>query len=245
MVDRSVFTSLTSQTAGGSGVSGGGKKIVKRIVRSEIAGKSDWASRASGTVGLRNILDPLVADRVDRLNHCTFAMKHRIERVCEIIKRELGSIIVRELTFSAPLVTVSAVDITPDLKRGPRFCQRARHGGPEAKRAREARAEPRHAARSGACQTHRSQAHSTSILNSTSPIERTVHSRAAGSLDELSWTKNNEFHFRRNRSHLGGVQNILVASHLRPDGDALGSTIAFSLWLKSWGKMSPPGTRRE
>jgi len=35
---------------------------------------------------------------------------------------------------------------------------------------------------------------------------------------------------------LGEVQNILVASHVRPDGDALGSTIAFSLWLKSLGK---------
>ena len=44
-------------------------------------------------------------------------MKHRIERVCEILKRELGSIIGRELTFSAPLVTISAVDITPDLKQ--------------------------------------------------------------------------------------------------------------------------------
>lgn len=44
-------------------------------------------------------------------------MKHRIERVCEVLQRELGAIIVRELTFSAPLVTVSAVDITPDLKQ--------------------------------------------------------------------------------------------------------------------------------
>ena len=44
-------------------------------------------------------------------------MKHRIERVCEILKRELGPIILRELTFSAPLVTISAVDITPDLKQ--------------------------------------------------------------------------------------------------------------------------------
>jgi len=35
---------------------------------------------------------------------------------------------------------------------------------------------------------------------------------------------------------LKGGQNILVASHARPDGDALGSTIAFSLWLKSLGK---------
>lgn len=31
-------------------------------------------------------------------------------------------------------------------------------------------------------------------------------------------------------------QNILVASHVRPDGDALGSTIAVALWLKSLGK---------
>ncbi len=44
------------------------------------------------------------------------AMKHRLERVCEVLKRELGVIILRELTFPSPLVTVSAVDITPDLK---------------------------------------------------------------------------------------------------------------------------------
>lgn len=44
-------------------------------------------------------------------------MKHRLERVCEVIKRELGVIIAREITFSSPLVTVSGVDITPDLKQ--------------------------------------------------------------------------------------------------------------------------------
>lgn len=32
------------------------------------------------------------------------------------------------------------------------------------------------------------------------------------------------------------AEKILVASHIRPDGDALGSTIAFALWLKSIGK---------
>lgn len=35
---------------------------------------------------------------------------------------------------------------------------------------------------------------------------------------------------------LQGAKSILVASHARPDGDALGSTIAFALWLKSLGK---------
>lgn len=44
-------------------------------------------------------------------------MKHRLERVCEVLKRELGVIVVRELTFTSPLVTISAVDITPDLKQ--------------------------------------------------------------------------------------------------------------------------------
>lgn len=32
---------------------------------------------------------------------------------------------------------------------------------------------------------------------------------------------------------LASAKSILVASHVRPDGDALGSTIAFALWLKS------------
>ncbi len=35
---------------------------------------------------------------------------------------------------------------------------------------------------------------------------------------------------------LHGAENILVTSHLRPDGDALGSSIACGLWLLSLGK---------
>ena len=45
-------------------------------------------------------------------------MKHRIERINEVIKRELSEIITRELNFSAQvLVTVHAVDITADLRQ--------------------------------------------------------------------------------------------------------------------------------
>jgi ribosome-binding factor A len=44
-------------------------------------------------------------------------MKHRLERVCEVLKRELGIIIGREIDFSPVLVTVSDVDVTPDLKQ--------------------------------------------------------------------------------------------------------------------------------
>lgn len=43
-------------------------------------------------------------------------MKHRLQRVQELIKRELSELIVRELTFNGALVTVQEVDITPDLK---------------------------------------------------------------------------------------------------------------------------------
>ncbi len=44
-------------------------------------------------------------------------MKHRLERVCEVLKRELGVILVREIDFSPVLVTISSVDMTPDLKQ--------------------------------------------------------------------------------------------------------------------------------
>lgn len=44
-------------------------------------------------------------------------MKHRIERVCEVLKRELGVILLREFDFAPVLVAISAVDVTPDLKQ--------------------------------------------------------------------------------------------------------------------------------
>lgn len=43
-------------------------------------------------------------------------MKNRPARVRELIQRELGAIITRELTFRATLVTVHGVDLTPDFR---------------------------------------------------------------------------------------------------------------------------------
>ncbi len=43
-------------------------------------------------------------------------MKNRPARVRELIQRELGAIIARELTFRATLVTVHGVDLTPDFR---------------------------------------------------------------------------------------------------------------------------------
>jgi len=44
-------------------------------------------------------------------------MKHRLDRVNEVIKRELSDLLRREFTFSAKLVTIQQVDVTPDLKQ--------------------------------------------------------------------------------------------------------------------------------
>jgi ribosome-binding factor A len=43
-------------------------------------------------------------------------MKHRLLRVNELLKRELGALLVREMTFENLLVTVNQVNVTPDLK---------------------------------------------------------------------------------------------------------------------------------
>jgi ribosome-binding factor A len=43
-------------------------------------------------------------------------MKHRLPRVNELLRRELGDLVTRELTFPAKLVTIQQVDVTPDLK---------------------------------------------------------------------------------------------------------------------------------
>lgn len=43
-------------------------------------------------------------------------MKHRLVRVAEILKRELSTAILREVPSDGALVTVNAVDVTPDLR---------------------------------------------------------------------------------------------------------------------------------
>jgi ribosome-binding factor A len=43
-------------------------------------------------------------------------MKHRQLRVNELVKRELSAIISREINFEGVLVSINAVNVTPDLK---------------------------------------------------------------------------------------------------------------------------------
>jgi ribosome-binding factor A len=44
-------------------------------------------------------------------------MKNRLSRVNELLKRELSELVRREITFTAKLVTIQQVDVTPNLKQ--------------------------------------------------------------------------------------------------------------------------------
>ena len=43
-------------------------------------------------------------------------MKHRLLRINELVKRELSGIIAREITFDSAIVSISHVNVAPDLK---------------------------------------------------------------------------------------------------------------------------------
>ena len=43
-------------------------------------------------------------------------MKHRMLRVNEVVKRELSGIVAREMNFEGALVSISHVEVAPDLK---------------------------------------------------------------------------------------------------------------------------------
>jgi ribosome-binding factor A len=57
------------------------------------------------------------AANTPRQSAATTIMKHRLLRVNELLKRELSSIITREISFDGALVTLNQVDVTPDLKQ--------------------------------------------------------------------------------------------------------------------------------
>lgn len=45
-------------------------------------------------------------------------MSHRLNRVNELLKREIGSVVQRDYEWHGKLVTISAVEVTQDLKEG-------------------------------------------------------------------------------------------------------------------------------
>ena len=45
-------------------------------------------------------------------------MSQRLQKVNELLRREISSAIARDLEFSGALVTVNSVEVTPDLRQG-------------------------------------------------------------------------------------------------------------------------------
>ncbi len=52
---------------------------------------------------------------------CIFEMKNRLVRVGEILKRELSTVILREVPSDGALITVNSVDVSPDLRNAAVF----------------------------------------------------------------------------------------------------------------------------
>jgi len=48
-------------------------------------------------------------------------MKNRLVRVAEILKRELSTVILREVPSDGALITINAVDVSPDLRNATVF----------------------------------------------------------------------------------------------------------------------------
>jgi ribosome-binding factor A len=48
-------------------------------------------------------------------------MKNRLVRVAEILKRELSTVILREVPSDGALITVNSVDVSPDLRNATVF----------------------------------------------------------------------------------------------------------------------------
>jgi ribosome-binding factor A len=57
----------------------------------------------------------LAASTLQRFN-TSMTMKHRQLRLNELVKRELSATIARQINFEGVLVSINAVDVTPDLK---------------------------------------------------------------------------------------------------------------------------------
>jgi ribosome-binding factor A len=73
--------------------------------------------RAEPPLPAGRLFPPAAILLLSDINPITFSpMKHRLERVNELIRRELGDLVTRECSFESKLVTIQQVDVTPDLK---------------------------------------------------------------------------------------------------------------------------------
>jgi ribosome-binding factor A len=192
-------------------------------------------------------------------------MKHRLERVNEVIRRELGELITRECQFTAKLVTIQQVDITPDLKHAHVYVSVI--GTPaEQKQAmatlHDARTSLQRAmskrvvikytphlhfkgrrddrARQPGAEHHEPDRHSRRREGEPHELEAEDAAPQIRSKHQMMSTSTEETKTNCGLDEIAAVlrekRRFVVMSHVRPDGDALGCTLAMALCLKQLGK---------
>src|SRR6266566_822133 len=141
-------------------------------------------------------------------------MKHRLLRVNEVLKRELSGIITREMKFEAGLVTINQVDATSDLKNAHVFVSVL--------------------GTVGASVINQLEAHRAALQSAVA--KHVVLKYTPHLVFHLDDSNERDAKFAEIGRALREHYKFAVLSHVRPDGDALGSTLALALSLKELGK---------
>ncbi len=173
-------------------------------------------------------------------------MKHRLLRVNELLKRELSALLLRDVDFGEVLVTVNQVDVTPDLKNAHVFISIL---GAKGRKEVLPKLEANRATLQADLSKHVVLKYTPHLVfHLDDSIERgdrvleilqeieppaapggfMTAATAAPSLANST--------FAEIAAVLREHESFVVLSHVRPDGDALGSQIAMGLALRQLGK---------
>ena len=160
---------------------------------------------------------------------------HRIERVSELVKREVSEIVLELNLTDCGFVTITAAEISPDLKEGRIFVSVI--GSAEQKQRALARCSNASTATSS---TNWRTASFSSTRRACKFVLDETEDRASHIehlLDELEGGPSRMTDAANRLPSCSRSQNrFLVLTHYRPDGDAVGSQLALVLLLKSLGK---------
>src|SRR6266852_343508 len=139
-------------------------------------------------------------------------MKHRMLRVNEVVKRELSGILARDISFEGALVTINHVEVTSDLKGAHVFVSVL---GSE----------------SSETVMNKLEEHRPAFQSELARSRNFAANRLRQQKKRVSAAK-----FEQIGQALREGGRFAVLSHVRPDGDALGSQLALGLSLKRLGK---------
>ncbi len=167
-------------------------------------------------------------------------MSLRLERVRELLKREIGEAIRKELPVEeVGLINVNDVDVAPNLHNATVYIG-VFGDAAKKKRAMEALTESRKTPPIHRRPSRHSQIHAPIALRARR-IHRARQSRAPhpGRVGKTGFVRIMKAHPKiidRILEAIAASQRICVAGHVRPDGDCIGSQIGLTMALRAQGK---------